>query len=408
MHKDLLYLDTARVGRMSRSAQAAHLDYARLAADEGGSLFFERFLRHGVAACPTRIRECYPGLAEWRGVSSLKQSLRTLVGGDPDLPVLLANRSALLMKLAARLLFHPCRNVMVTDLGWQAYHSILEDEGRRANSRVTTVRVCNAILDRELTEDELIDRLRAQFLQQGCDGLFLTAVSNLGVRLPVERIVRSLDAAREVRFIVVDGAQGFCHASSDLRHEYCDLYLTGSHKWLKACHPMGIGFYGHRRSRSFIETVLDHLLKTCELDDPLLRFSRQLETGTLDGRTETVSLASLFTCQGAASDALSLSDFPTQLLPARVNTLDASANMGTGFGWRPLRPEPSMRSGILLLQAGQAAIKERSSEQLREAFYDRNIALTAYHNGIIRLSTPERDWQPGQLEQLRLALRSVV
>ncbi|HLN33193.1 MAG TPA: aminotransferase class V-fold PLP-dependent enzyme [Gemmataceae bacterium] len=407
MHPDLLYLDTARVGRMSRSAQAAHLDYARLATDEGGSLFFERFLRQGVDSSPAKIHEFYPGLATWRGIGQLKHSLRALASGRRDLPVLLANRCAALMRFASRLLFHPCRNVLVTDLGWPAYHSILEAEAQRASRSVTTVHICQAILSRHLTEDELIQRLRNEFLDQGCDGLFLSAVSNLGVRLPVERIVRAIEATSEVRLIVIDGAQDFCHASSDLRNEYSDLYLAGSHKWLKAHHPMGVAFYGKRRSSSFIETGLDHLLATGELDDPLLRFSRQLETCSLDGTSETVSLASLFSCQGAANDILSDIEYSAHGLAQLVNTSDAAADVARVSGWYPLRPEASFRSGILLLEAEKAATKLASAEALRSGFYEKGIALTAYDNGIIRLSVPEHGWKPGDLDRLGGALQSI-
>src|SRR5262245_54562705 len=88
-----LYLDTARLGRMTPRAQRAHLDFTRLAGEEGGSLFFERFLRCGVEAWPESSRAAYAGLSDWRGVAALKSSLRVLAGSDPELPVLLAARS---------------------------------------------------------------------------------------------------------------------------------------------------------------------------------------------------------------------------------------------------------------------------------------------------------------------------
>ena len=62
MCRDLLYLDTARLGRMTPRAQAAHRDFCRLAAAEGGSPLMERFLRHGLAACGSRVTSHYPGL----------------------------------------------------------------------------------------------------------------------------------------------------------------------------------------------------------------------------------------------------------------------------------------------------------------------------------------------------------
>ena len=203
---DLLYLDTARLGRMSPAAQRAERALVTLAAEEGNSAYFERFVRHGSSACPLAAEGRYAGLEQWAGVGELKQSLRTLAGHRPDLPVLLAHRSAQLMKLAAQALFDSCRSVLVTDLGWPGYHAILDREARRANRSVTLVEVRAAALCGQLCEAELIDRLCAAFRRARCDGLFLSAVSNWGVRLPVERIVRRLEAAHRIGFVVVDGA----------------------------------------------------------------------------------------------------------------------------------------------------------------------------------------------------------
>ncbi len=128
MQATQLYLDTARLGRMSPRAQHAHIDFARMAGDEGGSLLFDTFLRAGARTWPAEAQARYPGLDCWGGVAALKESLRMLAGSSPDLPVLLANRSAQLMRLAARLLFHPCNNVLVTDTGWPCYQDVLAAE----------------------------------------------------------------------------------------------------------------------------------------------------------------------------------------------------------------------------------------------------------------------------------------
>ena len=39
-----LYLDTARLGLMSRSAQQIHIDFVRFVGEEGASLYFDQFL----------------------------------------------------------------------------------------------------------------------------------------------------------------------------------------------------------------------------------------------------------------------------------------------------------------------------------------------------------------------------
>ncbi|HEX4614248.1 MAG TPA: aminotransferase class V-fold PLP-dependent enzyme [Urbifossiella sp.] len=239
-----LYLDTARLGRMSPAAQRAERALVSLAAEEGNSAYFERLVRHGMRDGPLASETRYAGLGHWAGVGELKQSLRLLAGHRPDLPVLVAHRSAQLMKLAARVLFHACRNVLATDLGWPGYHDILGRAAGGTNRRVTAAEVRAEVLAGRLGEEELVDRVCDTFARGGCDGLFLSAVSNWGVRLPVEPIVRRLEASHRVWFVVVDGAQEFCHTPGRLGAEYCDLYLAGSHKWLGAHHPMGLGFYG--------------------------------------------------------------------------------------------------------------------------------------------------------------------
>jgi hypothetical protein len=393
---------------MTPRAQQAHLDFARLAGEEGSSLFVESFLRAGVGEWPADAQSRYPGLTCWHGVGSLKESLRRLADSPTDLPVVLANRSAQLMKLAAGLLCRPCENVLMTDIGWPPYHDMLAAEAIRTGRRVTTAPLREMVLQGQAGEEDVLDAIRTHYLREGCDGLFLTAVSHLGVRLPVERLVRSLEAAREPRFVVIDGAQEFCHVSADLRNDYCDIYLAGCHKWLQAYHPMGLAFYGRRRSRLVIETVLPRSVASGELDDPLLRFSEQLESGALDSRTETVSLACLFSCQGAVADALEGSSFPSQCLPRRLSGVATAANVAAASGWRPLLPPPAFRTGILLLQAERERRRDTSAEELRRAFSERGVALTAYDGGIVRLSMPREGWRPGEIEQLQSVLASVA
>jgi selenocysteine lyase/cysteine desulfurase len=310
------------------------------------------------------------------------------------------------MKLAARLLWNACRNVLVTDLGWPGYHDILEAECQRSHRTITTTSLRGAILSGEIGEDEAIEQVRRSYVQNRCDGLFLPAVSNLGVRLPVERIVRAVEEAAPVYFVVIDGAQAFCHAGMPLDGDYCDLYLSGCHKWLAAYHPMGLAFYGRRRSRAFIETMLGKALATGDIDDPLLHFSRLLETGNLSETTETVNLASLFSCQGAADDALTTVTGAASYLATRLQNLVVARGLAEESGWQPLLPCSSLQTGILLLEAERETTRELPVEQLRSSLYSRGVVVTAYDHGRIRLSMPNVPWRPAETEKLRAALRA--
>jgi len=48
------------------------------------------------------------------------------------------------------------------------------------------------------------------------------------------------------------------------------------------------------------------------------------------------------------------------------------------------------------------------AQHLRRSFAANGIALTAYDGGLIRLSMPGEEWQPAEIEQLRMALHAVA
>lgn len=398
---ELLYLDSARLGRMSPGAAAAHRDFVTLAGDEGGGLYFDRFLANGFRGCPASFSSCYPGLADWRGVAGLKAGLRSLAGSRPELPVLLAARSAALMRFAARFLYRPCRNVLTTDLDWPAYKAVLTAEAVASGRVLTEVSLREGVLSGRMSEDELVDLVCRRFVTGGCDGLYLTAVNNLGVRFPVARVVRRLEAAHTVRGVVVDGAQEFCHLPSSLEAGVCDLYLAGSHKWLRGHHPLGIAFYGRSRSRRRVETVLAQDVRAGEIDDPLLRFTARLEDGTADPLSETVNLLPLFATQGALVDCLAPADNRT----TRLRNLEEAAVAVAGVGWEPQLPAPELRSGILLIRSERPEVRAGNPESLRAALRDAGVAATTYPGGLVRLSMPPDELRTDELDHLRRAFR---
>lgn len=403
----LLYLDTARLGQMSLAAQRAHQDFARLAGEEGASIRFENLLWGGFEACPPAFERRYPGLIAWKGVAEFKNSLRRLTNLPTASRVLLSARSAELMKLAAILLCRTCRNVLVTDLGWSPYHRILIDQCRRSHRRMSVVNLRDDVLRGQLDEDEVIERVRVAYLKHGCDGLFLTSVSNLGVRLPVKPIVRQIESSAQLRLVVVDGAQDFCHVNSDLRNECADLYLAGCHKWLGGYLPLGLAMYGKRRSCALVETVLRKCLEAWRLDDPLLRFVGGSDRIGAVRSEETANLAPLFSSLGAVSDAV-FHGGPTGHFSERLRNAQHVAADADAAGWRARCPHWSLQSGILLLQARDARTRSIPPDVLRSAFHQHGIALTAYEDGQVRLSMPATQLDPDEFEIIKNALRQVA
>ena len=62
--------------------------------------------------------------------------------------------------------------------------------------------------------------------------------------------------------------------------------------------------------------------------------------------------------------------------------------------------------GILLLQAEAPGLKQAAPESVRSAFLDRDVVLTGYAGGLVRLSMPERAMAAKDVDQLRIALRA--
>lgn len=391
---------------MSSSAERADHDFVRFASEEGCPLYFEEFLQRGFQTRVEFFSTQYPGLCCWRGIDELKRSLCTLTGIRSKLPVLLASRSAQLMKLAARLLFMRCQNVLCSDLGWPGYHAILETHRELASRQITEVAVRDAIIRDAASECEVVSLFCSAFTRDRCDGLFLTAVSHNGVRLPIERIVAELQNKAQLKFVVVDGSQAFCHTKINLRNAGIDLYLAGSHKWLGGFHPLGIAFYGKKSSTRFIETIRDRMLRLGDLDDPLLRFTERLERDKLDGFTETVNLAPLLACGGAVHDARrrisTLDDLTNQLrnshaITEAINTLH----------WRPALPAKPFQSGILILESRRKHLRNTHAAVLRRSFQREGLAVTTYDGGAVRLSMPKNLLVPNELRKIHSALESV-
>ena len=372
---------------MTPAAKDAQLDFVRLSAEEPSSLYFERFLRHGFSAWPSQYQDRFPGLCTWPGIAGLKQSLRHLANAPADWPVLLAARSLSLVYLASSCMFRVCRNVLATDLSWTTYEQAIKAEAGLTGNRVTTIPVRNDILYRDWTEDDVASGLADAFVEHQCDGLFLPAVDHLGIHLPVQKIAERIRERTELRFCFVDAAQALCHVSLDDCLEVADFIVAGSHKWMGAYLPTGIGLFGPRRSRGMIERRVRDLNQTACSDDPLLQFTEQLDTGGLDGHSETANLSSIFACAGAVFHQLATQDSVVDTAHHSMNEMLALVPRPSAE-WHPCQPHESLRSRIVLFELQTPAVKPTCPHSVRKIWLDSGCIVTGYPDGRARLSLP--------------------
>jgi len=374
-----------------------------LAGEVGLPLYGLEFLRTGAAVLPPSLQRRFPALTAWHGVTALQDELRQLAGSTCAVQV--ASRSNVLMRRSIQQMFARSERVLTTDLDWPAYRTLLEAESRRTNRDLVIAHVRDALQQDGVDSGWLVDELATAFRRQQCDGLYLTAVSHDGVRLPVAQIVHQIKHCGVADMVVVDGAQDFCHTWTPADIAASDVYITGCHKWLRAYQPLGVAFVGGRNSGS---QPFAQLGAKTELDDPLWRFTQQLEQNALDDHTETVNVLPLFSCAGAVGEAVAALPGRTAYDAAQQQNAENAIDVARRAGWTPLVPPAGCQSGIVLLEPGRSGTWTATSEQLRTYFHERGIALTTYENGRIRVSVPRTPLRHRDLRRLRRALLSAI
>ncbi|AMV35093.1 Aminotransferase class-V [Pirellula sp. SH-Sr6A] len=396
-----LYLDTARLGQMSPRACRASVDFSRFAAEFGGDLYLSKLLSSGFDSWPQWMQEQFEGLSEWQGIAGLKANLRSLSQANEQVEVALASRSSSLMQFGAKLLSGPCRNVLVTDLSWPGYQAILQQQSHTAACRVSLIPLREKIMRDGVSSSEVVQLITAAFHTFRCDGLFLPLIDNFGVKLPVRRIVRAIESSADLRFVLVDGAQALGQIPLELSECYCDLLIASTQKWLRAYSPMGVGFYCMRQNGSYVHSTLERWTRMGYLEDPLLRFTMELETGRFNRFGETVSIAPLFNVNAACIDALARIDIPNT--DART-TIDSYESL---HGWTRLATASDMESKASVFKAGTASVRKLPAEVIRSRFFRSGLVVSAYDKGLVRVSEPTSALIGDELDQLVLGFNGV-
>ncbi len=391
----------ARLGAITPIAQQVYTELLRFAGAEPASLYGENFLTTGASQWPRRLLRRFPKLALWRGISHLKNRLKRLIGVSVDTPIWLTNRTAQLMKLAATVTSRVCQNVLVADLNWPNYQRILENIRSPHPIALTRANIRHQILEQGMGRDELVNNISQTYFANCCDGLFLPAVDNLGIRLPIPEIVQSIEREAEIRFILVDGAQALCHVPLESLATHMDFFIAGSHKWLGGHHPMGIGVCGRQRWTTYIDDVKRDMTASYDLDDPLLALIDEFEQDSPKPFGETVMVAPLFTCQGAITDAQEID--ASRQLSRRIQNADALIKTIPKTRWQPLIPDQAFRSGIMLVRSKEKSVRNTSTRDIRAKFNKAGLAVTAYARGLVRLSIPSSRFSTTDLDRISAA-----
>lgn len=389
-----LYLDTARLGLMSPTTRLACRMYAELVASEGCSAAFEEFLWHGSDVWPARQHRETPALSLWRGPDELKRQLANIAGVQ-DAKVFLASRSQALMRVAISILCEQCSTILTTDSEWPAYARILDEEASRHD--VEIIRYPLSVRSRQLDGGERVaGKLAGAFIRGKCDGLFVSALTFQGIRVPVVELRQMI--ARRLSLAVVDGAQALGHLDAS----GADIFVSGAHKWLGAS-PLGIATCCTQRARDAFSNRLRQNCEASAVADPLIRFLEGNRDSAESRFYETVNVEPLLLCRAAINDSCSTRSCREERLARRVFNAQVVRELAVSVGWQPVYPQQD--SGIVLLQSTSPDTQNVSCDVVRESFQERKISLTTYDDGLIRMSMPVRALTGTELKQLKKSLK---
>ena len=347
-------------------------------------------------------QDTLPGLSDWAGVEELSKRLKHVQALLCRSRVSASGSVASLVKFAGRLLFGPCRNVLVTDLTWPAYGKLLARQRAAADARCTRMAIRKWILTERPPPEAVVEAISSAFIASGCDGLFLPLVDNFGIRLPVKEIVERIRTRATLRFVAIDGAQALGHVPPELKDNYCDIFIAGCHKWLRAYLPMGVAIYGRPETRGYITSSLSRWRSEGWLDDPLLAFMEQLTSGHWKSFGETVQLPPLFTANAACLDAGRIPAArqecirPANRLLLRHLTIDTR--------WRMIEPHALLGTRIALLKQSRRNGAPLPASVLSKRWLEQDVSVTALSRGLIRVSLPDLRFTDSQLDTVKRAL----
>jgi hypothetical protein len=387
-----LYLDTARLGRMCLAAQMAEHDFAKLASQGGCSLYFDRFLKTGYRALPARLRRSLRHLNSWNGVSAFRKQLCQFVGLSDSCRVLVASRSTNLMNFAAQVLFDRCPCVLTTDMAWPPYLDILRQAAAHTNRKLVIVPLTRLVLEEAANQEAVVSRLLGAYNHYRCEGVFLSDVTYLGVRLPISKLIRSISQHAQPDCVVIDGAQALNHRPLNLSELPFNIYLAGAHKWLQGYHPLGVAFCSAEvRGRS----PASDSEPSSVLNDPLLDFCEFVADGAPQHFCETVDVTPLLTTAAALAEMTRRSQSFPFLWESRIWNAQLVADALPSRSWTVKSICDSMKSQAILIQAHPRKVRAACPHRVRTAVQKAGVTLSTYPDGLLRLSLPRHyfSWQ---------------
>jgi isopenicillin-N epimerase len=214
------------------------------------------FLNHGsFGACPRPIlrrqaelraaMEAEPVQFLWRRyeerLEPARQALARFVGGSAKDLVFVTNATTGVNAVVRSLKLRRGEELLTTNLDYNACRNVLAETARRAGARVVVAQIPFPVR----SPDEILEAVFRAVTRRTRFAMIDHVTSNSAVILPLERIVRELEA-RGVD-VLVDGAHAPGMLPLNLRRLRPAWYTANLHKWV--CAPKGAAFLWAREDK---------------------------------------------------------------------------------------------------------------------------------------------------------------
>ena len=203
----------------------------------------ERF-RQKIDADPAWIEQAAFSESEGRPFQAIKRSLAEYIGGKPEEVCLTSNTTGALAMAYHGLRIRANQTILTTEHDHYSHHESIRFAAERSGCGVRYVPLYDQ--PAAATAAEMTDRI-ARAITPATRAVSVTWVhSSTGVKVPIAAIAEAVQRANRGRasadrcLLVVDGVHGFGNQDVNVAELGCDLFATGTHKWLFA--PRGTGF----------------------------------------------------------------------------------------------------------------------------------------------------------------------
>jgi isopenicillin-N epimerase len=205
--------------------------------------------RRELDADPVWLEDAAFTDSEGRPFRAVKQALAEYVGGSPEEICLTSNTTGALAMAYQGLRLRADQEVVTTEHDHYSHHESIRLAAERSGAAVRFVSLYDKAADARA--DDIVSRV-TRAIGPKTRAVGVTWVhSSTGVKLPVAAIAEAVQKANRGRagadrcLLIVDGVHGFANQDVDIARLGCDLFATGTHKWLFA--PRGTGFLWGRK-----------------------------------------------------------------------------------------------------------------------------------------------------------------